>query len=199
MGRRLRADTIVVASHNPGKAREVAALFAPHAARVRTAAELGLAEPVEDGATFEANAALKARAAATATGCVAVADDSGLVVPALGGAPGVRSARWAGPERDFPAAMRRLHEALGDGDRRAEMVCALAIGWPDGHVETFEGRVAGSLVWPPRGTRGFGYEPLFRRDGEDRTEGQMPRPEKHADDARARAFAKLRRACLLPG
>lgn len=201
VGRPLQTDEVLVASHNAGKVREVAALFEPYVRRIRSAGELGLLAPVEDGPDFEANAAIKARAAAEASGCVAVADDSGLVVPALDGAPGLRSARWAGPERDFGAAMRRVHDALrGRGleteDAPAEMVSALALAWPDGHAESFEGRVEGALVWPPRGERGFGYEPLFRPGGATRTYGEMPRSDKLADDARARAFAALRRACL---
>jgi XTP/dITP diphosphohydrolase len=196
MRRLPRNATIVLATHNRGKARELGELFAPHVGRVVSAAELGLSEPEENAPTFRANAAEKARAAALAARFVAVADDSGLVVPALDGAPGVHSARWAGPERDFERAMRRVHEALGDRDRTAAIVTALAIAWPDGHVETFEGRVEGELVWPPRGEHRIGYEPMFRAAGETRTYGEMPRPEKHANDARAHAFAALRAECL---
>ena len=128
----------------------------------------------------------------------AIADDSGLVVPALGGAPGIFSARWAGLERDFATAMQRVHDELGARDRRASMVTALALAWPDGHVEAFEGSVEGELVWPPRGGLGFGYEPMFRPLGEARTYGEMLRAEKHANDPRARAFAALRAACFSP-
>ncbi len=196
VSRLLSTDVLLIASHNRGKVREIGALFAPFVAGTRSAAELGLPEPPEPDPTFEANAALKAALAAEASGMVAVADDSGLVVPALGGAPGVRSARWAGPERDFAAAMRLVHEELGGRDRRAQMVCALAIAWPDGEIETAEGRVDGELTWPPRGALGFGYEPMFRPDGAERTYGEMLREEKHADDPRARAFAALHARCL---
>ncbi len=191
----LQGPALIVASHNPGKARELADLFAPLGIAIRQVADLGLPAPDEDADTFEGNAAIKARAAAVAAGAPAVADDSGLVVPALGGEPGVRSRRWS-KTGDFAEAMARVHAALGDRPREAEMVCALALGWPDGHTEAFEGRVAGVLVWPPRGDLGFGYEPMFRPAGEARTYGEMPRAEKHADDPRARAFTKLRAACL---
>lgn len=191
----LHTRVLVVASHNPGKAREVADLFAPSGVEIQQAADLGLPEPDEDAGTFEGNAAIKAIAAARATGQPAVADDSGLVVAALGGDPGVRSKRWS-PTGDFAEAMRRVNDALGSRPRGAQMVCALALAWPDGHVETFEGRVDGTLVWPPRGDRGFGYEPIFRPVGETRTYGEMSRPEKFVDDPRARAFAALRDACL---
>jgi XTP/dITP diphosphohydrolase len=192
MRRRLsREDELVLATHNAGKVAELAELFAPLVRVVRSAAELGLVEPEETEGSFVGNAALKARAAAQASGRPAVADDSGLVVPALDGAPGVLSARWAGPERDFAKAMAAVWEALAGHDPRAAMVTALALAWPDGHVEAFEGRVEGTLVWPPRGTLGFGYEPMFQPDGARRTYGEMPRLEKHADDPRARAFAAL--------
>lgn len=186
----------MIASHNAGKAREVAGLLSGRDLELTTAAELALPEPVEDGDTFEANAVIKAVAAARASGTPAIADDSGLVVPALGGAPGVVSARWAGPEGDFGRAMRRVHDMLGEADRGASMVCALALAWPDGHAEAFEGRVNGVLVWPPRGDRGFGYEPMFVPDGSVCTYGEMPRSEKADDDPRARAFARLRSQCL---
>lgn len=192
MARRLDRSTLVIASHNHGKASEVADLLRPWGLRMPTATELALDEPVEDGDTFVANASLKARAAAKTTAEVAISDDSGLVVPALDGAPGVLSARWGGPERDYDRAMEAIHEALGDADRAAFMVCALAVAWPDGHIEAFEGRVPGRLIWPPRGELGFGYEPMFVPEGASRTYGEMPRLEKHADDPRARAFAQLR-------
>ena len=187
-------STLVLATHNAGKLRELSELLSPFVADLRSARELGLPEPDETGATFGENAALKARAAAV--DFPAIADDSGLVVPALGGAPGIWSARWAGPERDFGKAMRRVQDELGAGDRRAHMVTALALAWPDGRVDVFEGSVEGELVWPPRGALGFGYEPMFRPLGEARTYGELPRAEKHADDPRARAFAALRAACL---
>jgi len=189
-------STLVLATHNAGKLRELRELLAPLIADLRSARELGLPEPDEIGATFRENAALKARAAAV--DFPAIADDSGLVVPALGGAPGIFSARWAGSERDFASAMQRVHDELGARDRRASMVTALALAWPDGRVEAFEGSVEGELVWPPRGALGFGYEPMFRPLGDARTYGEMLRAEKHADDPRARAFAALRAACLAP-
>ncbi len=199
MARRLDpASPLLLASGNAGKVRELRELFAPYASELRSLAELGLPESPETGETFADNAALKAREAARASGLPAVADDSGLVVGALGGAPGVRSARVAGPERDFARAMERVHEELGDADRSARMVSALALAWPDGHVEAFEGHVEGVLVWPPRGALGFGYEPMFAPGRGARTYGEMPRPEKHASDPRARAFAALRAACLEP-
>lgn len=196
MPRRLHSDVVVVASHNEGKAREVGDLVVGYGLSTKTARELALPEPLEDGRTFEANAAIKARAAAVHAGLPAIADDSGLVVSALDGAPGVVSARWAGPERDYGAAMRRVHEAVGDADRGAQMVCALALGWPDGHVVTFEGRVDGVLSWPPRGERGFGYEPMFVPEGATRTYGEMTRAEKFRDDPRSRAFVRLSDACF---
>ena len=160
--RRISGGTLVIASHNAGKVREIAALLAPFAATVRSAAELGLGEPEEVGASFAENAGLKARAAAQAGGAVALADDSGLVVPALAGAPGIHSARWAGPARDFAVAMERVHRALpANADPAAHFVCALALAWPDGHQEVVEGRVEGRRVWPPGGGRGFGYDPMF--------------------------------------
>ena len=187
-----RIEELVIASHNEGKVREIAEPLGPIVTRTCSAAELDLPEPEETGLTFVENASLKARLAAERSGRAALADDSGLVVPALDGAPGVLSARWGGPERDFSVAMARVHDELGDRDPRAQMVCALAIAWPDGRIEAAEGRVDGTLVWPPRGELGFGYEPMFRPDGAPRTYGEMVRAEKHADDPRARAFAKLR-------
>jgi XTP/dITP diphosphohydrolase len=187
----------VVASHNPGKVREIGELLRPRGFRPVSASELKLPEPEETGATFIENATIKASAAALAAKLPALADDSGLVVPALGGAPGIHSARWAGPERDFAAAMRRVQSELGDTpDRRAHFICALALAWPDGHVETFEGRVDGTLVWPPRGTRGFGYDPMFLPEGGDLTFGEMEPMAKHAISHRARAFAKLVEQCF---
>jgi len=188
----LRGARLVIASHNPGKVREIAELLAPFGVEAVSAGDLGLDEPAETGASFAENAALKARAAAGASGLPALADDSGLVVPALGGAPGLYSARWAGPDKDFAIAMKRVQEELGDSaDRRAHFVCALALAWPEGRCEVFEGRVDGTLVWPPRGDRGFGYDPMFLAEGEDRSFGEMPPDEKHAMSHRARAFAKL--------
>ncbi|HHN68287.1 MAG TPA: RdgB/HAM1 family non-canonical purine NTP pyrophosphatase [Thermopetrobacter sp.] len=190
-------ETIVIASHNPGKVREIAALLEPLGFSVVSAGELGLPEPVEDGATFTDNALIKARAAASASGRVALADDSGLCVAALDGAPGIHSARWGGPEKDFARAMRLVEEelqakgAVTPEQRRAHFACALALAWPDGAAETFTGEVHGRLVWPPRGEKGFGYDPVFVPDGHDITFGEMEPEKKHAMSHRARAFAKL--------
>lgn len=195
--RRLDGERLVIASHNPGKVREIAALLAPYGVKTIAAAELGLVEPEETGDSFAANAALKARTAATASGAPALADDSGLVVPALDGAPGIHSARWAGPARDFAAAMTKLETALaGKPDRRAHFVAALALAWPDGHVETFLGEVHGHLVWPPRGGQGFGYDPMFVPRGGALTFGEMAPSDKHRISHRAAAFAKLIAACF---
>ena len=197
MVRRLNGGRLVIASHNAGKVREIAELVAPFGVDAVAAGELGLSEPEETGTSFEANAVLKARAAAEAAGLPALADDSGLVVPALGGAPGLLSARWAGPQRDFARAMARVEEELaGSVDRSAHFVCALALAWPDGHYEAFEGRIDGRLVWPPRGERGFGYDPIFVAAGEAITFGEMEPARKHAMSHRARAFAQMVAACL---
>lgn len=183
---------LVVASHNQGKAREIAALLAPLGVEVVSASALGLAEPEETEDSFLGNAVLKAEAAAGACGLAALADDSGLAVPALGGAPGIYSARWAGPARDFGLAMRKVWEALPPGaDRRARFACVLALKRPGAAVETFEGEVWGELVWPPRGDRGFGYDPMFVPEGRTQTFGEMDPDEKHAMSHRARAFAKM--------
>lgn len=192
MARGLESDRLAIASHNPGKVREIAELLAPYGIEVASAAELDLPEPEETGGSFAENAELKARAAALASGLPALADDSGLVVMGLGGRPGVHSARWAGPEKDFQAAMRRVHEELGEAeDRRAAFVCVLALAWSDGSTRLFEGRVDGTLVWPPRGSHGFGYDPMFEPEGSDITFGEMDPAEKHRISHRARAFAKL--------
>jgi XTP/dITP diphosphohydrolase len=196
--RHFGSDRLVIASHNPGKIEEIAALLAPFAVAVVSAGSLGIPEPDETGDTFEANAALKARGAAEASGLPALADDSGLAVPALGGAPGIYSARWAGAAKDFRAAMERVNRELGDRDRRAAFVAVLALAWPDSHVELFRGEVRGNLVWPPRGDRGFGYDPMFVPAGGALTFGEMDPAEKHKISHRARAFAKLVRSCF-PG
>ena len=196
MARKFTGEKLVIASHNPGKLVEIAALLAPYRVETLGAAALGLAEPEETGGTFEANAALKARAAATATGLPALSDDSGLVVPALGGAPGIYSARWAGPGKDFGEAMARVHRELGDRDRSASFVSVLALAWPDGEEVLFRGEVHGTLSWPPRGDNGFGYDPIFVPQGRDITFGEMAPEEKYAIDHRARAFAKLVAACF---
>jgi XTP/dITP diphosphohydrolase len=197
---------LVVASHNAGKVREILDLVAPHGLSVVSAGELGLPEPEETGATFAANAELKARAAATASGLPALSDDSGLEVAALGGAPGIYSARWAGPSKDFLIAMQRVADelqALGAWSRqpgpRANFTAALCLAWPNGKAETFEGKVYGHLVWPPRGTRGFGYDPMFVPEGHSLTFGEMEPDAKHAISHRARAFQQFTRACLGSG
>jgi XTP/dITP diphosphohydrolase len=197
MARRCEGGRLVVASHNPGKVREIGDLLRPCGFETLSVSDLGLPEQEETGATFLANAELKARAAALASSLPALADDSGLVVPALGGAPGIYSARWAGPGKDFRMAMERVQRELGgSADRRAYFICALALAWPDGHVESFEGRVDGTLVWPPRGTRGFGYDPMFLPEGGDLTLGEMEPQAKHKISHRARAFAQLTLACF---
>lgn len=194
MPRRLTDKRLVVASHNQGKVREIADLIAPFAIEAVPASALALAEPEETEPTFIGNALIKAHAAASASGMAALSDDSGLCVDALDGEPGVLSARWAGPRKDFRDAMQKVHERLRDcgaRDRTAHFVCALAIAWPDGHAETFEGRVTGQLVWPPRGTLGFGYDPMFVPEGHGITFGEMRPAQKHGMSHRARAFAKF--------
>ncbi len=190
----------MIASHNPGKLAEIAALLAPYGVRTVGAGALGLPEPEETGASFEENAALKAHASAEASGLLALADDSGLVVPTLGGAPGIHSARWAGPGKDFRIAMARVERELGQSDRRASFVAVLALASPatdhGGEVATFRGEVHGHLIWPPRGERGFGYDPIFVPDGYDLTFGEMDPALKHQISHRARAFAKLVEACF---
>jgi XTP/dITP diphosphohydrolase len=199
MHRPFIGDRLVIASHNQGKIEEIAALLAPFAVNTMSAAALGIPEPEETGDSFEANAALKARAAAEASGLPALSDDSGLVVPALGGAPGIYSSRWAGPAKDFSRAMERVQRELGDRDRSAAFVAVLALAWPDGHIELFRGEVAGRLVWPPRGEHGFGYDPMFVPDGGVETFGEMEPVEKHKISHRAVAFAKLVDGCLRGG
>src|SRR5207253_4864720 len=182
---RALSGPLVIATHNPGKLEELRELIAPYRVEAVSAAELGLAEPAESGRRFGENARIKATAAAAAASLPAFADDSGLVVDALGGAPGIHSARWAGPERDFDHAIEiveaRLRErgAVKPENRRAHFASALCVAWPDGHVEEFEGRVDGTLVWPPRGNAGFGYDPMFLPDGFERTFGEMTSEEKH--------------------
>jgi XTP/dITP diphosphohydrolase len=206
---RLLTGPIVIATHNPGKLREMRELLAPYGIDAQSAGELGLGEPDETGTTFAANARIKAEAAAKATGKPAFADDSGLVVEALGGEPGIHSARWAGPDKDFRGAMNRIQTLLikrgarEPGQRRAHFIAALCLAWPDSHLEEFEGRVDGFVAWPPRGFLGFGYDPLFQPDGFDRTFGEMSAEEKHGLPPqgqglshRARAFVKLAAACL---
>lgn len=197
MTRKFDGDTIVLATHNAGKVREIGALLGAFSVRVRAAGDLNLPEPEETEDSFIGNAKLKALAAATAAGLPALADDSGLAVNALNGDPGIYSARWAGPEKDFNIAMQKVQDALGDNpDRSAAFICALALAWPDGHVETFEGRIDGTLVWPARGGNGFGYDPMFVPDGHDITFGEMDPAAKHLMSHRARAFTQLVNHCF---
>ena len=189
-----RGAVLVVASHNPGKVREIKALLGPHGIEPLGAGELGLPEPEETGSSFIANAELKARAAADASGHPALADDSGLWVDALNGDPGIYSARWAGPAKDFGVAMARIEKELRDKeatDFSARFVCALSLAMPQGEMLSFEGEVHGTLTFPPRGDQGFGYDPIFIADGEIETFGEMEPHKKHAMSHRARAFAKL--------
>lgn len=203
------AGRLVIATHNPGKLKEMRELLMPYGIEAVSAGELGLAEPAESGTSFTENARIKASAAATAAGLPAFADDSGLTVDALDGDPGICSARWAGPEKDFRRAMQTVEDKLRErgaqerSQRNAHFVSALCLAWPDGHVEEFEGTVDGTLVWPPRGERGFGYDPMFLPSGHTRTFGEMTNVEKHGLPPRgkglshrARAFLKLAEACL---
>ncbi len=197
--RKFTAGRLIIASHNAGKVREIAEMLAPFGADIVSAGELHLPEPEETGTSFVENAALKALAAAKAANDPALADDSGLAVTALGGDPGIYSARWGGPTRDFDYAMRKVEKALaGKSDRSAHFACALALAWPDGHVESFEGTADGTLVWPPRGNRGFGYDPIFLPLGKNETFGQMPPEDKHEISHRAAAFRLLVEACFKP-
>ena len=197
MARRFTGGKLVLASHNPGKLREIAELLAPYRIDVVSAGALGLAEPAETETTFIGNARLKAVAAAAASGLPALADDSGLEVMALGRDPGIYSARWAGPTKDFGLAMARVLDLLaGKSDRRARFVCALALAWPDGHCDEFEGEVWGEIVDAPRGSQGFGYDPIFRPDGHDITFGEMDPAKKHEMSHRAVAFRQFVAACF---
>jgi len=203
------AGRLVIATHNPGKLAEMRDLLAPYGIDAISAGDLHLKEPDETGMTFRDNARIKAQAAAEATGLPAFADDSGLVVDALDGEPGIHSARWAGPHKDFRHAMETIEDKLRlrgvttPERRKAHFVSALCVAWPDGHREEFEARVDGVLVWPPRGDEGFGYDPMFLPDGHSRTFGEMSSDEKHelpprgkGLSHRARAFLKLAEACL---
>jgi XTP/dITP diphosphohydrolase len=210
MHRRI-TDRLVIATHNPGKLAEMRELLAPYGIEAVSAGELGLSEPDETGTDFRSNAAIKAIAAAQAARLPAFADDSGIVVDALDGAPGIYSARWAGPSKDFNAAMAQIERLLQErgastpDKRKAHFVSALCVAWPDDHLEQVEARVDGTLVWPPRGTAGFGYDPMFLPDGHNRTFGEMESIEKHGLPPlglglshRARAFVKLAEICLEP-
>jgi XTP/dITP diphosphohydrolase len=209
MAHRRIEGRLVIATHNPGKLAEMRDLLRPYGVEMLSAGELGIGEPEETGSSFRANARIKAAAVADATGLPAFADDSGLAVDALDGAPGIHSARWAGPDKDFARAMERIESELAGRrartaeDRRAHFVSALCVAWPDGHMEEFEARVDGTLVWPPRGTRGFGYDPMFQPDGHALTFGEMSAEDKHGLPPkgkglshRARAFVELAAACL---
>ena len=197
MARHFNGCRLVLASHNPGKVKEIHELLAPFGADVVSAGALGLPEPEETEDSFIGNAKLKALAAATASGLPALADDSGLAVQALQGAPGIYSARWAGPNKDFAAAMAKVIGLLKPAkDRAAEFVCALALAWPDGHCECFEGRIAGVIIDQPRGDRGFGYDPIFLPVGGSLTFGEMEPAAKHAISHRAQAFQQLVAACF---
>jgi XTP/dITP diphosphohydrolase len=190
-------DRLVLASHNKGKVGEIAELLSPYGVAVVGAGELGLPEPEENGTSFIENAVIKAKAAAEAAHLPALADDSGLCVAALNGAPGIYSARWAGPKKDFPSAMRRIEKDLAaSADKSAKFVCALALALPGGEVETFVGEVHGRLEFPPRGNNGFGYDPIFVADGLDRTFGEIDPERKHAISHRSNAFAKFSQAVL---
>ena len=207
--RRRLTGRVVIATHNPGKLTEIRALLAAYDVEAISAADLKLAEADETGNSFAENARIKARAVASAANLPALADDSGLAVEVLGGEPGIQSARWAGMDKDFARAMRLVEEKLDakgaktPAQRRAAFVAALCLAWPDGVDECFEGRVEGTLVWPPRGKQGFGYDPMFLPDGFDRTFGEMSADDKHGLPPRgrglshrARAFLKLAEACL---
>jgi XTP/dITP diphosphohydrolase len=203
--RRFEGERLVLATHNPGKLVELQMLLEPHGVRLVSAGELGLPEPEETGSTFIENARIKAKAATRGSGLPALADDSGLSVAGLDGAPGIYSARWAGPGRDFAAAMARVLRQLAErygsfeaADQRAAFVSALCLAWPDGHTETFEGRVEGRLVPAPRGSRGFGYDPIFLPEGGLETYGELDPLVKHATSHRARAFQALLAACFKP-
>ncbi|OUI82460.1 RdgB/HAM1 family non-canonical purine NTP pyrophosphatase [Acetobacter orientalis] len=187
---------LVLASHNKGKLAEFSTLLADFGVTVLSASDLNLPEPDETETTFAGNAALKALAAAKATNLPALADDSGLCVSALGGAPGIYSARWAGPDKDFDAAMARINEGIGTDERDAWFVCVLCLAFPDGTTHNFEGRVTGHITWPPHGAKGHGYDPIFTPNGETRTFAEMAEAEKNAISHRAQAFAAFRKACL---
>lgn len=198
MTRLFEGGQLVIASHNQGKVREFADLLRAFDVTLVSAGELGLPEPIEDGDTFRANALIKAHAACKGSGLPSLSDDSGLAVSALGGQPGIYSARWAGPEKDFQKAMQSVEEALdGKKDRSAQFVCALALAWPDGHAEMFEGTVAGTLIWPPRGDLGFGYDPMFLPNNRTETFGEMDPVEKHKISHRAEAFEQLVANCFV--
>ncbi|MEH6402314.1 MAG: RdgB/HAM1 family non-canonical purine NTP pyrophosphatase [Sneathiella sp.] len=197
--RQFTGPKLVVASHNAGKVREIRDLLADYGVDPISAGDLGLPEPVEDGDTFIANAEIKALAAAKASGIVSLSDDSGFAVEALNGDPGIYSARWAGPSKDFSIAMGSVKKKLdecGEVNTASSFICALSLAWPDGHVESFEGQVHGNFTWPPKGEKGFGYDPVFIPNERDITFAEMDPAEKHAISHRARAFRQLIDACF---
>jgi non-canonical purine NTP pyrophosphatase (RdgB/HAM1 family) len=197
MHRKFTGNNLIIATHNKGKVREIKDMLGAYIPVLQTVGELNLPEPEETGCTFIENASIKALAAARASKIPALADDSGLWVYALNGDPGIDSAGWAGPSKDFNMAMSLVHEKLGDHpDRSAAFICALVLAWPDGHVESFEGRIEGNLIWPPRGDKGFGYDPFFVPGTDNRTYGEIESSEKHATSHRARAFEKMVQACF---
>jgi XTP/dITP diphosphohydrolase len=197
MARRFEGGKLVIASHNPGKVREIQALLNPFEAEVISAGELGLPEPEETGDTFTANAELKAQAAAMVANLPALADDSGIVVNGLNGQPGIYSARWGGPAKDFNHAMGRVWTELeAIEDKSAHFTSALALCWPDGHSEIFEGYIHGTIVWPQRGDKGFGYDPIFQPNGHNQTFGELDNNVKYSISHRFQAFEKLVEACF---
>ncbi len=201
MSRYFDESKLVIASHNSGKVKEITSLLQPFGLEIFSASSLDLDEPEETGSTFAENAELKARAAAKSSGLIALADDSGLAVTALGGKPGIFSARWAGPDKDFSYAMQTIEDKIKHQvDRSATFICALALCWPNteekGHLEIFEGKINGTLVWPVRGGQGFGYDPMFMANGYDLTFAEMKPEEKHKINHRAIAFRKLINGCF---
>jgi XTP/dITP diphosphohydrolase len=197
MTRMFESGKLVIASHNLGKVREIRELLIPFDVNVVSAVDLGLPEPLEDGLTFVANAKIKAHSAALASGLPALADDSGLSVHKLNNEPGIYSARWAEPDKDFGRAMKRIQQKLKNfDDKGAHFTCALTLCWPDGHAESFEGKVFGHIVWPPRGDKGFGYDPIFVANGMKVSFAEMQPKAKHAISHRAKAFKKLVKACF---
>lgn len=197
MARHFNDTKLVIASHNQGKVREIGELLAPFGVETISVAELGLPVPIEDGDSFIANAEIKALAAATKSGLPALSDDSGIEVNALNGKPGIYTADWAGPNRDFAAAMTEVNRKMGEAeDRNANFTCALTLAWPDRHTESFEGKVFGSITWPMRGSKGFGYDPFFVPNGYQKTFAEMEPAAKHAMSHRADAFKQLIDACF---
>ena len=199
MPRKFLEKEIIIASHNPGKVREIRKLLEPFCVKVISAGELGLPEPVEDGTTFTENSVIKAMSSAKGSGIPAVADDSGLSIHSLNGDPGVYSARWAGPKKDFNLAMEKIQIRLKNFEKKnAHFTCALSIAWPDGHTESFNGEVHGEITWPPRGKNGFGYDPIFIASGMNKTFAELEPKSKHMISHRSVAFKKLIKGCFEP-